>query len=62
LIGTALAQTSRIVASSIAFAGAGFSVYSTFIARGENVVLPLNTPVKISLVSRDENSRGQLAK
>ncbi len=52
LIGTAVAQTSRAVASSIAFAGAGFSVYSTFIARGEDVVLPVNTPVRIGLGAR----------
>ncbi len=37
------------LASSIAITGAGFSVYSNFIARGEDVVLPANTPVKISL-------------
>jgi hypothetical protein len=49
LIGTVLAQTSRTLASTIAFTGAGFSVYSTFLARGEDVVLPLNTPVKVSL-------------
>jgi hypothetical protein len=52
LIGTVLAQTSRTVASSIAFAGAGFSVYSTFLARGEDVALPANTPVKVSLMAR----------
>jgi hypothetical protein len=63
LIGTVLAQTSRILASSIAFTGAGFSVYSTFIARGENVVLPANTPVTISLRSRgDEKGSGQPVK
>jgi hypothetical protein len=49
LIGTLLAQTSRTLASGMAFAGAGFSVYSTFIARGEDVVLPVNTPVQVSL-------------
>jgi hypothetical protein len=48
LIGTVVAQISRSVASSIAFTGAGFSVYSNFIARGQDVVLPLNTPVKVS--------------
>src|ERR1035437_8887361 len=48
-IGTLLAQTSRTLASGMAFTGAGFSVYSTFIARGEDVVLPANTPVKVSL-------------
>jgi hypothetical protein len=50
LIGTVLTQLGpRIFASSIAITGAAFSVYSTFIARGANVVLPANTPVKISL-------------
>jgi hypothetical protein len=49
LIGAVLAQISRPLASSIAFTGAAFSVYSTFIARGEDVILPANTPVKISL-------------
>jgi hypothetical protein len=58
LIGTVLAQTSRTVASSIAIAGAGFSVYSTFIARGEDVVLPANTPVKVSLKPRGGEPEG----
>jgi hypothetical protein len=52
LIGTLLAQTSRALASGIAFAGAGFSVYSTFLARGEDVVLPANTLLKVSLKAR----------
>jgi hypothetical protein len=52
LIGTVLAQASRPLASWIAFTGAGFSIYSTFIARGEDVVLPENTPVRISLQAR----------
>lgn len=59
LIGTLLAQTSRTLASGIAFAGAGFSVYSTFIARGEDVVLPANTPVKVSLRARDGKAGGR---
>jgi len=60
LVGTLLAQTSRILASGIAFTGAGFSVYSTFIARGEDVVLPANTPVKVSLRTRGAGAgRGQ---
>jgi hypothetical protein len=49
LVGTLLAQTSHALAASIAFTGAGFSVYSNFIARGEDVNLPANTPLKISL-------------
>jgi hypothetical protein len=53
LIGTVLTQVGpRAFASSIAITGAAFSVYSTFIARGANVVLPVNTPVKISLKPR----------
>jgi hypothetical protein len=57
LIGTLLAQTSRTLASGIAFAGAGFSLYSTFITRGEEVVLPANTPVKVSLKARRGEAR-----
>ena len=54
LIGTLLAQAGpRALASSIAITGAAFSIYSNFIARGANVVLPANTPVKISLKARD---------
>jgi hypothetical protein len=52
LIGTVLAQASRPLASTIASSGAAFSIYTTFIARGANVVLPLNTPVQVSLRSR----------
>ncbi|MDR3719844.1 MAG: hypothetical protein P4K98_13680 [Bryobacteraceae bacterium] len=52
LVGTVVAQTSRAVASTIAISGAAFSVYSNFIARGEDVVLPANTPVKLSLTAR----------
>jgi hypothetical protein len=58
LIGTLLAQSSRTLASSIAFTGAGFSVYSTFIARGEDVVLPANTPVKVSISARGSEAGG----
>jgi len=54
LIGTLLTQIGpRAFASSIAITGAAFSVYSNFIGRGANVVLPANTPVKISLKARD---------
>jgi len=54
LIGTLLTQVGpRAFASSIAITGAAFSIYSNFIARGANVVLPANTPVKISLKARD---------
>ena len=63
LIGTVLAQTSRALASSIAFTGAGFSVYSTFIARGENLVLPANTPIAVSFGERGSEAKaGQSAR
>ena len=62
LVGTLVAQTSRTLASGIAFTGAGFSVYSTFIARGEEVVLPAHTPVTISIRTRGEAGGGQPAK
>jgi hypothetical protein len=53
LIGTVLAQIGpRSVASGFAIGGAAFSMYTTFIARGANVVLPLNTPIKVSLGTR----------
>jgi hypothetical protein len=52
LIGTVVAQASRTLASGMAFTGAGFSVYSNFLARGRNVVLPANTPVKVSIKAR----------
>src|ERR1039457_5792904 len=58
LIGTLLAQVGpRALASSIAITGAAFSIYSNFIARGANVVLPANTPDKISLKARDGDAR-----
>jgi len=54
LIGTLLAQVGpRALASSIAISGAAFSFYSTFIARGQDSVLPANTPIKLSLKARD---------
>jgi hypothetical protein len=59
LVGTLVAQASRTVASSIAIAGAGFSVYSTFIARGEDVILPANTPLKVILTARGCESDGR---
>jgi hypothetical protein len=53
LIGTVLAQIGpRREASAIAIMGAAFSIYTTFIARGEDVVLPADTPVTVSLGAR----------
>jgi len=62
LIGTLVAQASRTLASSIAITGAAFSVYSNFLARGEDVVLPANTPVKVSLRERGGDAGGQPVK
>jgi hypothetical protein len=53
LLGTLLTQVGpRAFASSIAITSAAFSIYSSFIGRGQNVVLPVNTPVKVSLKPR----------
>jgi hypothetical protein len=58
LIGTVVAQAARALASGIAIAGAGYSFYTNFLARGEDVVLPVNTPVKISLGARGDDADG----
>jgi hypothetical protein len=53
LIGTVLAQIGpRREASAIAILGAAFSIYTTFVARGEDVVLPADTPLTVSLGAR----------
>jgi len=54
LIGTVVAQVSRPLASSIAIMGAGLSIYSTFIARGQNVALPVNTFIEVGLKRASE--------
>jgi hypothetical protein len=38
---------SRPVSAGFAFYGAGWSVYSHFVARGVDVVFPKNTPMEI---------------
>jgi hypothetical protein len=57
VIGMAVAQASRAVASTIAFTGAAFSVYSNFIARGRDVVLPANTLVQVAFKDRQRDNR-----
>jgi hypothetical protein len=52
-----VAQASRAVASTIAFTGAAFSVYSNFIARGRDVVLPANTLVQVAFKDRQRDNR-----
>jgi hypothetical protein len=52
LIGTVLAQASRPLASTIAFTGAGYSIYTTFLARGSDVVFAANTPIEVSVKVR----------
>ncbi len=54
LVGILLAQVGpRVFASGIAITGAALSLYSNFIARGANVILPLNMPIKVGLKTRD---------
>ena len=63
LIGTLVAQLGpRGVASGIAIAGAGFSIYTALIARGPNVVLPANTLLQIGLGARGEAYSSQPVK
>jgi hypothetical protein len=57
LIGAVVAQASRPLASTIAIAGAAFSVYSNFIARGNDVVFPVNTPIEVSLAARPDGGQ-----
>lgn len=52
VIGMAEGQASRPLASGIAIAGAGFDIYSAFIARGSEVMFPANTAVRVSLGGR----------
>ena len=53
LIGTVLAQIGpRPEASAIAILGAACSIYTTFVARGQDVVLPAGTPVTVSVAAR----------
>ncbi|HTQ57989.1 MAG TPA: hypothetical protein VMI94_26160 [Bryobacteraceae bacterium] len=49
LVGAAVAQLSRPLASGIAIAGAAFSLYTNVLGRGAEVDLPVNTPVEVSL-------------
>lgn len=63
LIGTVAAQASRAFASGIAIMGAGLSIYSNFIARGQNVDFPVNTFIEVGLKHAGvpiHSRRGQL--
>jgi hypothetical protein len=51
LIGTAAALSSHIAATTFGFYGAGWGVYRRFIARGTEVVFPMDTPMEITLGS-----------
>ena len=63
LIGALVAQISHTMASGIAFAGAGYSVYSYFISRGTDLTLSANTPIEVSLApqARNQTATGSLA-
>jgi len=63
LVGTLVAQLGpRALASGIAVAGAAFSIYTELIARGANVVLPANTPLKVNLAARGGTGDGRTVK
>jgi len=44
---------SRPVSAGFAFYGAGWAVYSHFVARGVDVVFPKNTPMEIRFGTHD---------
>ncbi|MGB6724356.1 MAG: hypothetical protein WBE74_00545, partial [Terracidiphilus sp.] len=44
---------SRPVSAGFAFYGAGWSVYTHFVARGVDVVFPKNTPMEIRFGTHD---------
>ncbi|MFN7924225.1 MAG: hypothetical protein U0Q16_29255 [Bryobacteraceae bacterium] len=52
LVGMAVGQASRKLASGIAIAGAGMGIYSTLIARGAEVEFPVHTLIRINLGER----------
>ncbi len=62
LIGMAVAQASQTLGSSLAFAGAGYSIYTHFLARGQEVVLPANTPLEVSVETRAGQASGRRAR
>lgn len=45
--------------SSIAITGGAFSVYSRFSARGEDVALAANTPIRVNLIPRGGEAGAQ---
>jgi hypothetical protein len=51
LIGTIAALSSHVAAAGFGFYGAGWGVYNRFIARGTEVVFPMDTPMEITLGS-----------
>jgi len=51
LIGTVAALSSRVAATTFGFYGAAWGVYSRFIARGDEVVFAMDTPMEITLGS-----------
>lgn len=61
LIGTVAAMSSHIAATGFGFYGAAWGVYSKFIARGTEVVFPMDTPMEISLGSHGKPAKGPLA-
>lgn len=48
-----VAVQSRVFSSVMGFYGAGMSVYSHFLSRGQDVVLPKDTPMEIGFAAQD---------
>lgn len=58
LIGTVAALSSHFAAAGFGFYGAGWGVYNRFIARGTEVVFPMDTPMEITLGSHGGKPKG----
>jgi hypothetical protein len=60
-IGLGLAVKSRALGYTMGAYGAGMSVYTHFIARGQEVVFPKNTAMEIGISRQREGSAGPLS-
>jgi hypothetical protein len=56
LLGSALGRLSHPIAPVLGFYGAGRSIYSNVVARGQEVTFPADTPIEIRLSSRTPNT------
>ena len=61
MIGAVMSATNRMAARGFGLYGAAWGVYSKFIARGNEVVFPMDTPLEISLASHGDHQKAPAA-